>query len=205
MNFKKFLKDALTIKNDKMSIKDFSEFLSSIFNVLYLNSKEGSPIYVFCPIEDGTFLNAFNESGFKLQSILIWLKNTIVLGRKDYHYKHEPILYGWKEGSAHKWYGDRDKQTVFECNKPPRNGEHPTMKPIELCEFYLKNSSQNNNIVIDSFLGSGSTMVASHQLKRKCYGMELDPKYCQVIIDRMIKLDPTLVIKRNGHPYESIS
>jgi hypothetical protein len=150
-------KDALTIQNDKMSIKDFSKFLSSVFSVLYLNSKEGSPIYVFGPIEDGTFLNAFNESGFKLQSILIWLKNTIVLGRKDYHYKHEPILYGWKEGAAHKWYGGRDKQTVFECNKPPRNGEHPTMKPIELCEFYINNSTQNNNIIIDAFLGSGST------------------------------------------------
>ena len=195
-------KDALTIQNDKMSIKDFSKFLSSVFSVLYLNSKEGSPIYVFGPIEDGTFLNAFNESGFKLQSILIWLKNTIVLGRKDYHYKHEPILYGWKEGAAHKWYGGRDKQTVFECNKPPRNGEHPTMKPIELCEFYINNSTQNNNIIIDAFLGSGSTMVAAHQLNRKCYGMELDPKYCQVIIDRMHKLDPSLEIKINGKPYD---
>ena len=194
-------KDALTIQNDKMSIKDFSEFLSSVFSVLYLNSKEGSPIYVFGPIEDGTFLNAFNDSGFKLQSILIWLKNTIVLGRKDYHYKHEPILYGWKEGAAHKWYGGRDKQTVFECNKPPRNGEHPTMKPIELCEFYINNSTENNNIIIDAFLGSGSTMVAAHQLNRKCYGMELDPKYCQVIVDRMHKLDPTLEIKINGKPY----
>ena len=195
-------KDALTIQNDKMSIKDFSKFLSSVFSVLYLNSKEGSPIYVFGPIEDGTFLNAFNESGFKLQSILIWLKNTIVLGRKDYHYKHEPILYGRKEGAAHKWYGGRDKQTVFECNKPPRNGEHPTMKPIELCEFYINNSTQNNNIIIDAFLGSGSTMVAAHQLNRKCYGMELDPKYCQVIVDRMHKLDPSLEIKINGKPYD---
>lgn len=191
-------KDALTIQNDKMSTNDFSDFLSEVFNVLYLNSSAGTPIYVFCPIEDGTFLNAFNSSGFKLQSILIWLKNTIVLGRKDYHYKHEPILYGWKEGAAHKWYGNRDKQTVFECNKPPRNGEHPTMKPIELCEFYINNSSKTKDVVFDLFLGSGSTMVASHQLKRKCYGMELDPKYCQVIIDRMRKLDPSLVIKRNG-------
>jgi site-specific DNA-methyltransferase (adenine-specific) len=196
-------KDALTIQNDKMNTSDFKNFLSEVFNVLYINSKSGTPIYVFGPIEDGTFLNAFNESGFKLQSILIWLKNTIVLGRKDYHYKHEPILYGWKEGAAHNWYGGRDKQTVFECNKPPRNGEHPTMKPIELCEFYINNSTKNNNIIIDAFLGSGSTMVASHQLKRKCYGMELDPKYCQVIVNRMKKLDPSLVIKRNGTIYES--
>ena len=177
-------KDALTIQNDKMSTNDFSDFLSEVFSVLYLNSNAGTPIYMFCPIEDGTFLNAFNNSGFKLQSILIWLKNTIVLGRKDYHYKHEPILYGWKDGAAHKWYGNRDKQTVFECNKPPRNGEHPTMKPIELCEFYITNSSKNKDIVFDLFLGSGSTMVAAHQLKRKCYGMELDPKYCDVIVKR---------------------
>jgi len=191
-------KEAMTIQNDKMSNGDFKNFLDSFFSCSLIELKEGSPIYVFCPIEDGAFLNAFLSSGFKLQSILIWLKNTIVMGRKDYNYKHEPILYGWKEGAAHKWYGNFDKSTIIECNKPPRNGEHPTMKPIELLETVLNNSSQVNDLVLDLFLGSGSTMVASHQLKRKCYGMELDPKYCQVIIDRMRKLDETLIIKRNG-------
>jgi DNA modification methylase len=191
-------KEAMTIQNDKMSNSDFKSFLDSFFSCSLIELKEGSPIYVFCPIEDGAFLNAFLNSGFKLQSILIWLKNTIVMGRKDYNYKHEPILYGWKEGAAHKWYGNFDKSTIIECNKPPRNGEHPTMKPIELLETVLNNSSQSNDLVLDLFLGSGSTMVASHQLKRKCYGMELDPKYCQVIIDRMKKLDPSLEIKRNG-------
>jgi DNA modification methylase len=190
-------KEAMTIQNDKMSNYDFKSFLDSFFSCSLIELKEGAPIYVFCPIEDGAFLNAFLNSGFKLQSILIWLKNTIVMGRKDYNYKHEPILYGWKEGAAHKWYGNFDKSTIIECNKPPRNGEHPTMKPIELLETVLNNSSQSNDLVLDLFLGSGSTMVASHQLKRKCYGMELDPKYCQVIIDRMIKLDPTLEIKKN--------
>jgi DNA modification methylase len=191
-------KEAMTIQNDKMSNSDFKSFLDSFFSCSLIELKEGSPIYVFCPIEDGAFLNAFLNSGFKLQSILIWLKNTIVMGRKDYNYKHEPILYGWKEGAAHKWYGNFDKSTIIECNKPPRNGEHPTMKPIELLETVLNNSSQSNDLVLDVFLGSGSTMVAAHQLKRKCYGMELDPKYCQVIIDRMKKLDPSLIIKRNG-------
>ena len=191
-------KDAMTIQNDKMSNSDFKSFLDSFFSCSLIELKEGAPIYVFCPIEDGAFLNAFLNSGFKLQSILIWLKNTIVMGRKDYNYKHEPILYGWKEGAAHKWYGSFDKSTIIECNKPPRNGEHPTMKPIELLETVLNNSSQSNDLVLDLFLGSGSTMVASHQLNRKCYGMELDPKYCAVIVDRMKKLDPDLVIKKNG-------
>ena len=191
-------KDAMTIQNDKMSNSDFKSFLDSFFSCSLIELKEGAPIYVFCPIEDGAFLNAFLNSGFKLQSILIWLKNTIVMGRKDYNYKHEPILYGWKEGAAHKWYGSFDKSTIIECNKPPRNGEHPTMKPIELLEIVLNNSSQSNDLVLDLFLGSGSTMVASHQLKRKCYGMELDCKYCDVIVKRMIKLDDTLTVKRNG-------
>ena len=121
--------------------------------------------------------------------------------RKDHHYKHEPILYGWKEGAAHKWYGGHDKSTIIECDKPSRNGEHPTMKPIELMQIIIERSSKVKDIVFDLFLGSGSTMVASHQLKRKCYGMELDPKYCQVIVDRMLKLDPAIKVKRNGKPY----
>ena len=190
--------DGLIIQNDKMTDNEFLDFLQSVFNSYFINIKEGSPIYVFCPLEDGAFLNSFLNSGLKLQSILIWLKNSIVMCRKDHHYKHEPILYGWKEGAAHKWYGGHDKSTIIECNKPPRNGEHPTMKPIELMQILIERSSKVKDLVFDLFLGSGSTMVASHQLKRKCYGMELDPKYCQVIIDRMRKLDPTIKIKRNG-------
>ena len=190
--------DGLIIQNDKMTDNEFLDFLQAVFNSYFINIKEGSPIYVFCPLEDGAFLNSFLNSGLKLQSILIWLKNSIVMCRKDHHYKHEPILYGWKEGAAHKWYGGHDKSTIIECNKPPRNGEHPTMKPIELMQILIERSSKVKDLVFDLFLGSGSTMVASHQLNRKCYGMELDPKYCQVIIDRMKKLDSSLVIKRNG-------
>tara|TARA_R110000823_G_scaffold305566_1_gene427714 strand:- start:983 stop:2170 length:1188 start_codon:yes stop_codon:yes gene_type:complete len=194
-------KEALTIQNDKMNSNDFVDFLNGFFSCALIEMKSGAPIYVFCPIEDGTFLNSFLNSGFKLQSILVWVKNTIVLGRKDHQYKHEPILYGWKEGAAHKWYGDYDKSTIIECDKPPRNGEHPTMKPIELLEKCINNSSVKNDLIFDLFLGSGSTMVAAHQLERKCYGMELDPKYCQVIIDRMVNLDNTLKVKINGKDY----
>ena len=177
-------KDKLKIDNDKMSNNDFLDFLSGFFDCALIEMKEGSPIYVFCPIEDGSFLNSFLNSGFKLQSILVWVKNTIVLGRKDYQYKHEPILYGWKEGSAHKWYGEYDKSTIIECDKPPRNGEHPTMKPLELLEKLLLNSSKREDLVLDLFLGSGSTLIAAEKLNRKCYGMELDEKYCDVIINR---------------------
>jgi len=146
------------------------------------------------------------------------------MGRKDYQQKTEPILfltnqeeeteyteeetyegivYGWNFGDSHKYFGGRKQSNVWNFDKPQRNGEHPTMKPILLVAKAINNSSKKNDLVLDLFLGSGSTMVASHQLNRKCYGMELDPKYCQVIVDRMIKLDPTLTIKRNGEIWQT--
>jgi len=125
----------------------------------------------------------------------------MVMGRQDYHWKHEPCLYGWKKGAAHNWYSDRKQTTVLEFDRPNRNAEHPTMKPVPLIAYQIKNSTKQGDVVVDGFLGSGTTMVASHQLGRKCYGMELDPKYCQVIIDRMQKLDQDLEVKINGEPY----
>jgi len=139
-----------------------------------------------------------NESGIMVKQCLIWVKNSMVMGRQDYQWKHEPCLYGWKEGAAHSWYSDRKQTTILEFNRPTRNAEHPTMKPIELISYQINNSSKQGDIVADAFLGSGTTMIASHQTNRVCYGMELDPKYCQVIVDRMRKLDPTLEIKKNG-------
>lgn len=177
-------KDKLTISNDSMEAGDFKEFLSGVFGSIVSATSPGSAVYMSCPLEDGAFLSSWLESGIKLQSILIWLKNSIVMGRKDYHYKHEPILYGWVEGEAHRWYGDRDKSTVIECNKPPRNGEHPTMKPIELVEFFLGNSSKLADAVLDLFGGSGSTLIACEKTNRKCFMMELDPHYVDVIISR---------------------
>jgi site-specific DNA-methyltransferase (adenine-specific) len=192
-------KDALTIKNDKMKSLDFVQFLTDYFSTTLINTKKGGGIYVFfADMELRSFVDAFLDGGFKLSQQLIWLKQTMVMGRKDYHCKHEPILYGWYEGEAHNWYSDRKQTTILEFDRPQRNGEHPTMKPIKLIEYLINNSSKQGDLLGDGFLGSGSTMVASHQLKRKCYGMELDPKYCQVIIDRMRKLDPTLTIKKNG-------
>jgi DNA modification methylase len=191
--------DGLTIKNDKMSDSDFLEFLTNYFTTTYLNTKKGGSIYVFfADMELRNFVNAFIDGGFKLSQQLIWKKSSLVMGRKDYQSMHEPILYGWNEGEAHNWYSDRKQTTILEFEKPSRNGEHPTMKPIAIIEYLIKNSTKQNQLNYDGFLGSGSTMVAAHQLKRKCYGMELDPKYCDVIVKRMIKLDPTLIIKRNG-------
>jgi site-specific DNA-methyltransferase (adenine-specific) len=133
-----------------------------------------------------------------LRQILVWNKDSMVLGHSDYHYKHEPILYGWKPGAPHYFTNDRTQTTVMDYKRPKASIEHPTMKPIELWAKFLTNSSLEDAVVYDPYLGSGTSMVASHQLNRKCYGMELDPKYCQVIIDRMKKLDPDIIIKRNN-------
>ena len=192
-------KDALKIDNDDMSNDDFYKFLYDFYTSIYTYMKKGAPYYVwFADIEIVNFSKSLIDSGLKLAQMIIWKKNSLVMGRKDYHFMHEPCLYGWKEGDAHKWYSDRKQTTILEFDRPSRNAEHPTMKPIPLISYQIENSSKQKDIVFDGFLGSGTTMVASHQLNRKCYGMELDPKYCQVIIDRMKKLDPSLEIKRNG-------
>jgi DNA modification methylase len=210
-------KEKLKIQNDKHSLSEFRMFMSDVISNLVIFTKKGGSYYVCIPLEVGV-TDLFLEKTH-LQSVLIWLKNVIVMGRKDYQQKTEPILfltnqeeetehteeetyegivYGWNFGDSHKYYGGRKQTNVWNFDKPQRNGEHPTMKPILLVAKAINNSSKIENIIMDLFLGSGSTMVASHQLKRKCYGMELDPKYCQVIINRMKKLDPSLVIKRNG-------
>jgi DNA modification methylase len=213
-------KEKLKIQNDKHSLSEFRMFMSDVISNLVIFTKKGGSYYVCIPLEVGV-TDLFLEKTH-LQSVLIWLKNVIVMGRKDYQQKTEPILfltnqeeeteyteeetyegivYGWNFGDSHKYYGGRKQSNVWNFDKPQRNGEHPTMKPIALVAKAINNSSKIENIIMDFFLGSGSTMVAAHQLNRKCYGMELDPKYCQVIVDRMLKLDPNLVIKRNGEAY----
>ena len=177
-------KDALKIDNDNMSTADFSEFIDSVFVNIYTIMNEGSPIYVTCPLEDGVFQRSFLSSGLKLQTILIWVKNTMVMGRKDYHYKHEPILYGWKEGSAHYWCGGRDKTTIINCDRPQRSEIHPTMKPVELIEILFGNSMRRDAVVVDLFGGSGTTLIACENLKSNARLMELDPKYVDVTINR---------------------
>jgi site-specific DNA-methyltransferase (adenine-specific) len=196
-------KDALTIENDKMKNNDFYDFLYNFYTSFGSYTKKGGSWYIWhAPSEIINFAKAFVDAGFLLKQQLIWLKNTMVMGRQDYQWKHEPCLYGWKEGAAHNWYSDRKQTTIMEFNKPSRNAEHPTMKPIELFAYQIKNSSKMGDIVGDGFLGSGTTMIACHQLERRCYGIELDPKYCQVIIDRMLKFDSNIKIYKNGIPYE---
>ena len=192
-------KDALTIQNDSMGDGDFYQFLYDFYTALGSYTKAGGSWYVWHADSEGAnFRKAMADAGIMVKQCLIWVKNSMVMGRQDYQWKHEPCLYGWKEGAAHSWYSDRKQTTILEFNRPNRNAEHPTMKPIELIAYQITNSSKVGDLVADGFLGSGTTMIASHQLGRKCYGTELDPKYCQVIVDRMRKLDPTLEIKKNG-------
>jgi site-specific DNA-methyltransferase (adenine-specific) len=196
--------NGLKIQNDNMSNDSFYQFLYDFYTALGSYTKAGGAFYVWhADIEGANFRQAFKDSGLLLKQCLIWVKNALVMGRQDYHWKHEPCLYGWKEGAAHYFTDDRTKTTIIHCDKPSKNDVHPTMKPIKLLAPLIENSSKIGELVADGFLGSGSTMVASHQLKRKCYGMELDPKYCQVIVDRMLKLDPSLTIKRNGIKYSN--
>lgn len=186
-----------------MADNDFYKFLYDFYTALGSYTKPGGAWYVWHADSEGAnFRKAMSDAGIMVKQCLIWVKNSMVMGRQDYQWKHEPCLYGWKEGAAHGWYSDRKQTTVLQFDRPTRNAEHPTMKPIPLFAYQIGNSSKQGDIVADGFGGSGTTMVACHQMNRKAYLVEYDPKYCQVIIDRMLKLDPTLEIKRNGQPYE---
>lgn len=193
-------KDKLKILNDKQTDSDFYQFLYDFYTALGSYTKSGGAWYVWhADTEGANFRRAMSEAGIMVKQCLIWVKSSMVMGRQDYQWKHEPCLYGWKEGASHGWYGDRKQTTILEFDRPNRNAEHPTMKPIPLFAYQIGNSSKQGDIVADGFGGSGTTMVACHQMNRKAYLVEFDPKYCQVIIDRMKKLDPDLIIKRNGH------
>ena len=146
---------------------------------------EGASIYVFHADTEGlNFRKAFKDAGYKLAECLIWKKDCFVMGRQDYQWQHEPILYGWKEGAAHHFINDRTQSTILEFDRPRQSSLHPTMKPIDLVARLLKNSSKENDKILDLFGGSGSTIIAAEQLNRNCYTMELDPKYCDVIVKR---------------------
>ena len=195
-------KDALTIENDSMGNDDFYKFLYDFYTALTTASKKGAAIYVWhASSEIINFAKAMVDAGWLLKQQLIWVKNSMVMGRQDYQWKHEPCLYGWLKGDSHKWYSDRKQTTIIEFDRPSRNAEHPTMKPIGLFAYQIENSSKQGDIVIDAFGGSGTAMVACEQLNRKARVIEFDPRYCQVILERMIKLDPTLKVKKNGEDY----
>ena len=193
-----------TILNDSMSTDDFKNFMNSAFTIMAMFSKKGCPTYVVMSAQEwGNLMLALFENGYHWSSTIIWNKSHLVMSRKDYHTKYEPIWYGWLDGAPRLCpIQDRKQSDVWDVDRPTKSELHPTTKPIELISIALKNSSKTGNLVMELFTGSGSTMVAAHQLNRKCYGMELDPKYCQVIVDRMLKLDPSLLVTKNGKPYE---
>lgn len=182
-------KKRLKIENDKFTDGGFYQFLLDAFTNLYTFTKKGTAIYIaHADMERVNFQNALVDSGYRQKQNIIWVKDSIVLGRQDYHWRHEPILYGWKDDNGkHKWESDRKQDTVWEVKRPTRSEEHPTMKPIELCTKPINNSSKKGEIVVDTFLGSGSTLIACEQTERICYGMELDPKYVDVIRKRYAK------------------
>ena len=176
------------IKNDNMNNDTFYQFLLDAFkNTEDALAKDGS-IYVFHADTEGlNFRRAFEEAGFYLSGTCIWKKQSLVLGRSPYQWKHEPILFGWKKNGRHRWYSDRKQSTIWEFDKPKRNADHPTMKPIALIAYPIMNSSLTNSIVLDPFGGSGSTLIASEQTDRICYMIELDEKFCDVIAKRYIE------------------
>lgn len=243
-------KDALRIANDSMPSEQFYEFLRDAFRNMFRVLAPGSAFYVCHADSEGiNFRRALKDTGGELKQCLIWVKNAFVLGRQDYQWQHEPILYGWKKGAGHKWYGDRKESTVIDgrvplvvtrqedgsavlafqagaqqvvirtaqyevvyagddensslwrFDKPLRNGDHPTMKPVGLPARALRNSSKRGDIALDQFLGGGATLIAAEQTERICYGMELDPKYCDVIVQRWEAFTGRKAVTDSGKPF----
>ena len=174
------------IKNDHLQGSELREFFLAVFSSMFVAMKPGAPFYVFAPQggEQMMMMMMMQEACLPVRHELIWVKNNHVLGRADYHYKHEPVLYGWKDGAGHPWYGDRNKFSIWNIDKPMQSKLHPTMKPVELLEIPIQNSSKGEDIVLDLFGGSGSTMIACEKTARQARLMELDPKYCDVIVKR---------------------
>lgn len=180
--------DGLTIENDSLKGDEFYKFLLSAFTNMAAHLEKGGAAYVFHADTEGlNFRKAFIDAGFHLAGVCIWVKNSLVLGRSDYQWQHEPILYGFLQNGKHHWYSGRSETTIWNFNKPKRNKDHPTSKPLDLLSYPIKNSSQENAIVLDTFGGSGSTMMACEQMNRICYMSELDPKYASVILRRYVE------------------
>ena len=171
----------MTIMNDSMEDAQFRDFLKRAFECAKNHMAAGAPFYIFHADSEGfNFRGACHDVGLMVRQCLVWKKNSLVLGRQDYQWIHEPCLYGWKEGAAHPWYSDRSQTTVMEFDKPKRNTDHPTQKPIEMLVYLIHNSSKRGDLVMDTFGGSGSTLIACEQTGRVCRTMELDPKYADV-------------------------
>ena len=195
--------EAMTIKNDSMPDADFRQFLSDCYSAADANMKMGASFYIwYADRETYNFQGAARDVEWKVRQTLVWVKNSLVMSQQDYHWKHEPCLYGWKEGAAHSWYSDRKQTTTLDFNRPTASKLHPTMKPIELFQYQIENSTKQGQNVLDSFGGSGTTMVACEKTNRKAYLMELDPKYCDVIINRWQTLTgKEAVLESTGETY----
>lgn len=192
----------LTIQNDSMKDEEFYKFLNTAFFNMAAHLEKGGAAYIFHADTEGlNFRKAFIDAGFHLAGVCIWVKNSLVLGRSDYQWQHEPVLYGFLQNGKHPWYSDRKQTTIWNYDKPKRNANHPTSKPLDLLGYPICNSSQENAIVIDTFGGSGSTMMACEQTNRMCFMMELDEKYASVILRRAVEngiAPEDIFVERNG-------
>lgn len=232
VNYKGFAQEREGILNDNMDDQKFRAFLTDAFKRMIEHMEPGRPIYVFhSDMEGYNFRGAFKDAGFRLSQFLVWVKQSLIMGRGDYQWRHEPIMYGWVPGAAHLWYGERDKDTVLDedklnigkakkeelvqiikdlqqrlyentsiiyHDKPSLSEDHPTMKPVKLIGKLVNNSSRKGDKVLDSFGGSGSTLMAAEQLGRTCYTIELDPKYCDVIVKRWEEYTGGKAARLNG-------
>ncbi len=194
------------LKNDNMADEAFYTFLLSAFKNMEAVMTKDASIYVFHADTEGlNFRKAFSDAGFYLSGTCIWKKQSLVLGRSPYQWQHEPILFGWKKAGKHNWYSDRKQTTIWEFEKPKKNADHPTMKPVPLIAYPILNSSMVNSIVLDPFGGSGSTLVACEQTERICYTIELDEKYCDVIVKRYVEQvgdSDSVFLLRDGTKYK---
>ena len=206
VNYEGATKDKLKIQNDHMADGAFYQFLLKAYQNLAAVTKEGAGIYVFHADTEGVnFRRALVEAGWKLAQCCVWVKQTLVLGRQDYHWQHEPILYGWKPGAAHRWFTDRKQTTVWNFDKPARSKEHPTMKPVDLVSYPIVNSSRNGDVVLDTFGGSGSTLIACAKHGREARLIEIDPIYCDVILRRWQEWSGEKALNEEGRSFEEVS
>ena len=191
--------DALKIENDAQTDEDLEIFLSSAFRGADAVMKPGAVFYIWhASLNMPPFESACQEVGWEVRQVLIWAKNSLVLGRQDYQWQHEPCLYGWKGGAAHKWTSDRKQSTLLNFDRPTKNKEHPTMKPVPLFDYLIKNNSEVGDNILDLFAGSGTLAIACEQNGRNAYMMEYDPKYVDVIIDRWERLTGKKAVLING-------
>lgn len=210
VNYEGKTKESLKIENDQQDNESFQQFLKDAFSNVNTVMKEGAVFYIWHADSEGyNFRLATVFTGWKIRQCLIWNKNSMVMGRQDYQWKHEPCLYGWKDGAAHYWGNDRCQTTVLDFQRPSRSEDHPTMKPVELFAYQITNSARPGAKIIDPFLRSGTTLIACEKTGRFCYGLEIDPHYCDVIVKRYVdfckKNNRSYSVKRNGQDCHDFS